>query len=244
MPVGLLLDVARRGGAQKPELGFARSSIGCAPALAVLQILRPTLLLGADQPMAAVQQPVGAAPRRWPVPSGGRSGVDRFAAGDHFDGIAQADDPRRAGGAAPAGKQPQLHFGKAELRFGVVGHDPPIAPDGQFGPAADANAVDRRHGDERQSSTAAANSVRPRWHMATICSRGTSNDGGELAQVGAGDERARLARANDQAGQVARAFPARRDAARIPRAPRRQHVGSLADRRTSGPRCRRLRKTA
>ena len=44
----------------------------------------------------------------------------------------------------------ELDFGKADLGLGVVGHDAAIAPHGQFGAAADATAVDGRHGDERE----------------------------------------------------------------------------------------------
>ena len=74
------------------------------------------------------------------------------------------------------GKSPSLTSGKPNCVFGVDGHDPPIAPDGQFGPAADADAVDRGHGDGTEFATAGRRAFGPRWHMARICSRGASNE--------------------------------------------------------------------
>ncbi len=103
------------------------------------------------------------------------------------------------------GNKPELHFRKAELRFRVVGHHAPIAPDGQLRSAADANAVDRRHGDKRTMRQPLKQFAAAIAHCRDI-GLGHVERRGEFAQIGPGDERPRLAGADDQAGQIAPFF--------------------------------------
>ncbi len=76
-----------------------------------------------------------------------RPGVDVSPPVTSSTRVRQADHPRRASRAAPAGKQAELHFGKAERRLVAVGQNAAVAPDRQLRAAADAHAVDRRDRD-------------------------------------------------------------------------------------------------
>ena len=150
--LGLALDVGARRGAEEGELRVAdRDRLRPPRRDPARYCLR--LLFARDQVNRRVEQLVrrhgdGQAHRF------GSSGVDVLAAGDQLHRVGEADDPRRAGRAAPAGVQAELHFRKTEARL-LAGHDAAIAPDGEFRPAADAETFNRRDGDEGQSSTTA-----------------------------------------------------------------------------------------
>ena len=77
-------------------------------------------------------------------------GVDRFAAGDHSTAF---DRPTIRGARTvppQPGNRPSFTSGKPNCALESLGHHPAVAPHRQLRAAADADAVDGRHGDERQ----------------------------------------------------------------------------------------------
>ena len=71
----------------------------------------------------------------------------KLSAEDHFHGPPHPDQPGEALGSASAGDDAHLDLREADPRF-LAGH-PKVAGQGEFKPAAETEAVDRRHQDER-----------------------------------------------------------------------------------------------
>ena len=114
--LGLLLDVRARRRAEEAELRVAdrrsaadqrsrsrRKSPDCCSA----RIMRIAAASSRSR-----SPPVATTSLARPI-ARPRAGVDVLAAGDQLDRVRKADHPRRARGAAPAGKQAELHFRKA-----------------------------------------------------------------------------------------------------------------------------------
>ena len=69
---------------------------------------------------------------------------DLVALEQELQRVARHHHARDALGAAGAGKQPDLDFGKADARFRIVGSDPVMAGEAQLEAAAERHTVDRR----------------------------------------------------------------------------------------------------
>ena len=99
--------------------------------------------------------------------------------------------------AAPAGHDAEHHFGQAEPRAGLVDDDAIAARERELEPAAQAEAADQRQRRIARRCARRSNVSQPRLHERDRA--GLVLDVAELVDVGAGDEAARLARADDQA---------------------------------------------
>ena len=129
----------------------------------------------------------------------GAAGADIAAGQHHGHGFERIDQPRQAHGAAEAGVQAEHHLGKTETR--VLDRDPVVAGERDLEPAAQAIAVD--HGDRGHGQVVEPIDDRVAVGEARL-DRGHVGHAAEFVDVGAGDEAARLARAQDHAlGQIA-----------------------------------------
>ena len=196
---GLLLDVGAARGGQKGQLGFADFN-GLAPPLAVFAVLA-RFGFGPNHVDGRGHQPFGRDQVFGQAQLVGFCPGDRIAAANHLHGVGEPNHSRQPGGSAPTGEQAQFHFGEADLGFRVVGHHPAIAPGGQFGPSAHAHPGDSRHGDKRGAGQSGEQLLASAAHLLDPFRFGVFR-GGELAQVGPGDEDARLARTENQPGQI------------------------------------------
>ena len=134
-------------------------------------------------------------------------GRDALARHDQPARATRRDQPRRALRAAAAGKQPEVHLGKAELR--IARRDPEVARERDLEPAAEAVAVDR--GDDRHRR--ALDQVGDRLDPAGPIAAAVGAD--EPADVGARPRtRARPCRAGRRRARPARGTRARSRACR------------------------------
>ena len=105
-----------------------------------------------------------------------------------------AGSPIRRGSlrrAAPRREDAELRLRQSDLRLRAVGHDAPVAADGQLAAAAERGAVDRGDGDLRQLREA-MEGLLPEARVLLAPAR-RDVDLRELGDVGAGDEDRRLA---------------------------------------------------
>ena len=129
----------------------------------------------------------------------GLAAGDRLAGEDQVERLGDADQPRQAGRAAPAGEDAQPHLGQADAGGRRVARHAAGRGERDLGAAAQADAADRGHGGEgerlpgREQAMAEA---RARLGLGGV------GDPGDLLEVGAGDEAPRLAGEQDQAADV------------------------------------------
>ncbi len=203
MALGLLLDIGGSGGAEKAQFGFVDLQ-RLVPALAIGQVIF-ALLFRPDQGHGGGIELLARYEIRDHAHRASGATVDRFAARDQLHGVAQACDAGHADRAAPTGEHAEFDLRKAELRLGTGRHDPPIAPDRQFGAAADAHAVDGCEAHVSRFGKPGEQLAAARGDGHGLLGRGILG-GGEFAQVGAGDENAGFGRPEDQPGKVLATF--------------------------------------
>jgi hypothetical protein len=169
--------------------------------LAPAGLLPVTRLLGpAQQPQRLLLQPFGGNRVKDDAQFAGPDGADALAAADHFGGQGRADDARQPLRAAPAGEEPHLDLGKADVGFRVGAGDPEVKAQGHLQPAAHAGALDGRHGGIGQGFKAGDDFEAALGNLPGLFRSDLA--AAQLFEVGAGDEHARLAAAQDEAAQV------------------------------------------
>ena len=123
----------------------------------------------------------------------GAAGALGLAGQHHGHRLDRADQARQPHRSAEARMQAEQHLGEAEAR--VVDGDALVAGQRQLESAAEAIAVDHRDGRQRQAVEPVQDGVAARQQRLDLRRVG---DGAELRDVGAGDEAARLGRADHQ----------------------------------------------
>ena len=99
------------------------------------------------------------------------------------------------------GNRPSFTSGKPNAVLLAVGKNSPIAPHGELGAAADANAIDRRDRDVMRLREPAEELLPAAAEAGDLLLR-CIEPGDELLQIGPGNEHARLGGANHEAGEI------------------------------------------
>ena len=113
-----------------------------------------------------------------------------FPGENHVERGAGADQPRQPLASTRPGDQAELNLGQAELGLGMIGGDSVVTREGQLEPSTETGAVNGGHHrlGERLDTADQLLALE-----AEPFRRGARGEGGELFDVGAGDERVRLA---------------------------------------------------
>ncbi len=123
------------------------------------------------------------------------AGVHLPAGEDEVESVGHADQARQALGAAEAGEEAELHLGEAELRLRVLGRDAALAGQGELEATAEAGAMDRGDGGERQGDEALHQLVAAPQHGVDVR---RVDQRQQLLEIGPGHEAVGLAGVEDE----------------------------------------------
>ena len=122
----------------------------------------------------------------------------RFSSEDDIERFRQVYQARQARGATPRWNKSDLSFRQTDARGAVLRSDAPIAGQANFEAAADARAVNRRHGRQWQRRDAVEDGLA---ELNQFAQSGRVRFGGDRVQVGARYEYGFLGAAQDQSPQ-------------------------------------------